>query len=107
MVQDGKMPRKAAVRNGGKVDNAGQLPIPEKLRETMDGKSGGSGATTAGRSRSLLEARSAAVRAAQNYFRTLAPESEVWSDELIAERAPGGAAGTCELKTLGYEGSRP
>ena len=30
--------------------------------------------------------RSAAVRAAQRHFRSLAPESEIWSDEWIAER---------------------
>jgi hypothetical protein len=36
--------------------------------------------------RILLESRSAAVRAAQEYLRGLAPDSETWSDELIAER---------------------
>lgn len=60
--------------------------IPTELRERMDVKPGATVTITAGRGRIVLEARSAAVRAAQNYFRSLAPESEIWSDELIAER---------------------
>lgn len=86
MVQNGKMPRKAAVRYKGKVDSAGRVLIPAELRERMDVKPGATVTITAGRGRIVLEARSAAVRAAQNYFRSLAPESEIWSDELIAER---------------------
>jgi bifunctional DNA-binding transcriptional regulator/antitoxin component of YhaV-PrlF toxin-antitoxin module len=62
------------------------VPIPLELREKMDVKPGATVTITAWRGRIVVEARSAAVRAAQNYFRSLAPESEVWSDELIAER---------------------
>jgi AbrB family looped-hinge helix DNA binding protein len=80
------MLRKAAVRYRGKVDSAGRVLIPAELREKMDVKPGAMVTITAGRGRIVLESRSAAVRAAQRYFRTLAPESQIWSDELIAER---------------------
>ena len=61
--------------------------IPAELRERLDVKPGATVTITAGRSgRIVLESRSAAVRAAQEYFRTLAPDREVWSDELIAGR---------------------
>lgn len=86
MLQNGNMLRKAAVRYRGKVDSAGRVLIPAELRERMDVKPGTMVTITAGRGRIVLESRSAAVRAAQKYFRTLAPESEIWSDELIAER---------------------
>lgn len=86
MVQNGNMSRKAAVRYKGKVDSAGRVLIPVELREKMDVKPGATVTITAGRGRIVVEARSAAVRAAQKYFRALAPESEVWSEELIAER---------------------
>jgi hypothetical protein len=36
--------------------------------------------------RIVLESTMAAVREAQEYFCSLAPPNEVWSDELIAER---------------------
>ena len=74
------------MRYRGKVDSAGRVLIPAELRERMDVKPGTMVTITAGRGRIVLESRSAAVRAAQRYFRTLAPESETWSGELIAER---------------------
>ncbi|MGD0498533.1 MAG: AbrB/MazE/SpoVT family DNA-binding domain-containing protein [Bryobacteraceae bacterium] len=80
------MARKAAVRYRGKVDSAGRVLIPAELRAKMDVRPGATVTITAGRGGILLESRSAAVRAAQKYFRGLAPESEAWSDELIAER---------------------
>jgi AbrB family looped-hinge helix DNA binding protein len=80
------MLRKTAVRYKGKVDSAGRVLIPAELREKMDVKPGTMVTITAGRGRIVLESRSAAVRAAQKYFRSLAPESEIWSGELIEER---------------------
>jgi AbrB family looped-hinge helix DNA binding protein len=80
------MLRKAAVRYRGKVDSAGRVLIPAELREKMDVRPGAIVTITAGRGRIVLESRSAAVRAAQKYFGSLAPEREIWSDELIAER---------------------
>ncbi len=85
MLQNGDMLRKAAVRYRGKVDSAGRA----ELREKMDVKPGAMVTITAGRGRIVLESRSAAVRAAQKYFRALAPESQIWSHELIAERRRG------------------
>jgi hypothetical protein len=42
---------------------------------------------TAGPSgRITVEPRLAVLKEAQDYFRSLAPESELWSEELIAER---------------------
>ena len=86
MVQNGSMPRKAALSYKGKVDSAGRVLIPAELREKMDVRPGATVTITAGRGRIVLESRTAAVRAAQKYFRGLAPESEIWSEELIAER---------------------
>jgi AbrB family looped-hinge helix DNA binding protein len=86
MLQNGTTLRKAVVRYRGKVDSAGRVLIPAELRERMDVKPGAMVTITAGRGRIVLESRSAAVRAAQKYFGALAPESENWSDELIAER---------------------
>lgn len=80
------MPRRSAARYKGKVDSAGRVLIPAELREKMDVRPGSVVTITAGNGKIMLEARSAAVRAAQKYFRSLAPESETWSDELIAER---------------------
>jgi len=51
-----------------------------------DVKPGAMVTITAGRGRIVLESRSAAVRAKQKYFGALVPESEIWSDELIADR---------------------
>ena len=80
------MARKAAVRYKGKVDSAGRVLIPAELREKMDVRPGSTVTISAGRGGVIVESRSAAVRAAQKYFRGLAPESELWSEELIADR---------------------
>ena len=86
MGENGNMLRKTAVRYRGKVDSAGRVLIPAELREKMDVKPGTMVTITGGRGRIVVESRSVAVRAAQKYFRGLAPESEIWSEELIAER---------------------
>ena len=80
------MPRRPAVSFKGKVDSGGRVLIPAELRERMDVKPGSVVTITAGNGKIVLESRSSAVRTAQKYFRKLAPESEVWSDELAAER---------------------
>jgi len=69
------------------VDSAGRVLIPAVLREKLHVKPGSTVTITVGRSgRLVLESRSAAVRAAQEYFRSLAPDGDLWSEELIAER---------------------
>ena len=86
MLQNGNMLRKAAVRYRGKVDSAGRVLIPAELRAKMDVRPGATVTLSASRRGILLESRRAAVRAAQEYFCGLAPESEVWSKDLIAGR---------------------
>jgi len=81
------MAKKAAARYNGKIDRAGRVVIPVKIRERLGMKPGAAVTITAGSDgRIVLEPRASLLRAAQDYFRSLAPESEVWSDELIQER---------------------
>jgi AbrB family looped-hinge helix DNA binding protein len=81
------MARKAGARYKGKVDSAGRILIPAPLREKLGVQPGATVSITEGRAgRIVLESRMAAVREAQDYFCSLAPPTEVWSDELIAER---------------------
>lgn len=81
------MARKAGARYKGKVDSAGRVLIPAPLREKLGVHPGATVSITEGRAgRIVLESRMAAVREAQEYFCSIAPPSEVWSDELIAER---------------------
>ena len=98
MGENGNMLRKTAVRYKGKVDSAGRVLIPAELREKMDVKPGTMVTITGGRGRIVVESRSAAVRAAQKYFRSLGPESEALVRGIDRGAAPGGAAGTCGLK---------
>ena len=54
---------------------------------TLGVQPGATVSITEGRAgRVVLESRMAAVREAQAYFCSIAPPSEVWSEELIAER---------------------
>jgi len=81
------MARKSAARFKGKVDSAGRVLIPAQLREKLGLQPGAAVSITEGRAgRIVLESRMAAVRQAQEYFCGIAPPTEVWSDQLIAER---------------------
>lgn len=80
------MAKTATVRYRGKVDSAGRVLIPAELRGKMDVRPGSIVTMSASREGILVQSRASAVRAAQQYFRGLAPASEVWSDELIADR---------------------
>src|SRR2546423_15139047 len=81
------MERKAGARYKGKVDSAGRVLIPAPLREKLGVQPGATVSITEGRAgRIVLESRMAAVREAQEYFCSIGPPTEVWSDELIAER---------------------
>jgi AbrB family looped-hinge helix DNA binding protein len=81
------MARKSAMRYTSKVDNAGRVVIPARIREKFGVKPGDAVTITAGPSgRITVEPRLAVLKEAQDYFRGLAPESELWSEELIAER---------------------
>jgi AbrB family looped-hinge helix DNA binding protein len=81
------MARRAGGRYKGKVDSAGRVLIPAPLRQKLGVQPGATVSITEGRAgRIVLESTMAAVREAQEYFCSLAPPTEVWSDELIAGR---------------------
>jgi AbrB family looped-hinge helix DNA binding protein len=81
------MARKAAMRYRAKVDSAGRVLIPATLREKLRVQPGAAVSLVEGRGgRIVLESRVAAVREAQEYFCSLAPADELWSEQLIAER---------------------
>jgi AbrB family looped-hinge helix DNA binding protein len=81
------MSHSGGTRYKAKVDSAGRVLIPAPLREKLGVHPGAIVSIVEGRDgRVVLESRMAAVREAQEYFCSLAPPTEVWSDELIAER---------------------
>ena len=81
------MARNVALRYTGQVDKAGRIVIPAEIRAKAHLQPGATVSITAGASgRIILEPTLAIVREAQEYFRKLAPEDELWSDELLAER---------------------
>jgi AbrB family looped-hinge helix DNA binding protein len=81
------MERRVGARYKGKVDSAGRVLIPAPLREKLGVQPGAIVSITEGRDgRIVVESRMAAVREAQEYFCGIAAPTEVWSDELIAER---------------------
>ena len=81
------MARKTAARYRARLDSAGRVLIPAPLREKLGVQPGAMVSITQGRSgRIVLESRLAAVRQAQEYFCGIAPPTELWSEQLIAER---------------------
>ena len=81
------MARNAAVRYKAKVDGTGRVLIPAEIRKRLGMKPGATVTITEGPSgRIVLEPAMALLREAQDYFRSIAPASVLWSDELIAER---------------------
>ena len=81
------MAHKATVRYKARVDGTGRVLIPAELRKRLGMKPGATVTITEGPSgRIVLEPAEALLREAQEYFRSIAPASALWSDELIAER---------------------
>ena len=81
------MARNLAVRYTGKVDKAGRVVIPAEIRAKAHLQAGATVTITAGASgRIVLEPTLAIVREAQEYFLSLGPADELWSDELLAAR---------------------
>ena len=81
------MARNLAVRYTGKVDKAGRVVIPAEIRAKAHLQPGATVNITAGASgRIVLEPTQAIVREAQEYFLSLGPADELWSDELLAAR---------------------
>ncbi|MCX6626446.1 MAG: AbrB/MazE/SpoVT family DNA-binding domain-containing protein [Candidatus Solibacter sp.] len=81
------MARNLAVRYMGKVDKAGRVVIPAEIRAKAHLQPGATVTITVGASgRVVLEPTLAIVREAQEYFLSLGPADELWSDELLAER---------------------
>jgi AbrB family looped-hinge helix DNA binding protein len=83
----GKMARKPAARYRAKIDSAGRVLIPAPLRQKIGVQPGETVSITEGHAGQIvLESRAAALREAQEYFCSLAPSTDIWSEELIAER---------------------
>jgi len=81
------MMARTTMRYTSKVDSAGRVVIPAAIREKFGVKPGDAVTITAAPSGGItVEPRLAVLKEAQDYFRGLAPESEVWSEELISER---------------------
>jgi AbrB family looped-hinge helix DNA binding protein len=81
------MARKATARFKARVDGTGRVLIPAEIRKRLGMKPGATVTITEGPSgRVVLEPALALLREAQEYFRSIAPASALWSDELIAER---------------------
>ena len=81
------MARKATARYKAKMDGAGRVLIPAEIRTRLGMKPGATVTITEGPSgRIVLEPAMALLREAQDYFRSIAPASVLWSDELVAER---------------------
>ena len=87
------------IRDSGyvaKVDAAGRVLIPRELREQLGVKPGATVTITPVHGRIVLEPRLSILSEAQAYFRALAPETDVWSNELLAERRRGARRGRGE-----------
>ena len=70
-----------------KVDGAGRVRIPVEIRRRLGMNPGATVTITQGPSgRIILEPAVALLREAQDYFRSIAPATVLWSDELIAKR---------------------
>ncbi len=81
------MARKAPAHYTGKVDKAGRVLIPAEIREKAHLQPGAAVTITADPSgRIVLEPTLAILREAQEYFLSLGPAEELWSDEVLAER---------------------
>jgi len=81
------MARSSALRYTAKVDKAGRVVIPAEIREKAHLQPGATVTITAGPSgRIVLESTLAILYQAQEYFLSLGPADELWSDEVLAER---------------------
>ena len=81
------MAHQATVRYKTRVDGTGRVLIPAEIRKRLGMKPGATVTITEGPSgRIVLEPALTLLREAQEYFRSIAPASVLWSDELIAER---------------------
>jgi AbrB family looped-hinge helix DNA binding protein len=81
------MARNLAARYTAKIDKMGRVVIPAEIRQKAHLKPGSTVSITTGASgRIVLEPTLALVREAQEYFLSLGPAEELWSDELLAER---------------------
>jgi AbrB family looped-hinge helix DNA binding protein len=81
------MAQRPATRYIGKVDQAGRVVIPAEIREKVHLQPGATVTITAASSgRIVLEPTLAILREAQEYFQSLGPANELWSDDLLTER---------------------
>jgi AbrB family looped-hinge helix DNA binding protein len=71
----------------GQVDKAGRVVIPAEIRAKAHLQPGAKVTITADPSgRIVLEPMLAILHEAQEYFLSLGPADEMWSDEVLAER---------------------
>ena len=77
----------ATARYKARIDDTGRVLIPAEIRKRLGMQPGATVTITEGPSgRIVLEPAMALLREAQDYFRSIAPASVLWSDQLIAER---------------------
>jgi len=69
-----------------RVDRAGRILLPAKLRKQLHLKHGSELIVQMGKDTLVLKTRSQALRRAQEYFSSLRPQNELWSEELIKAR---------------------
>ncbi len=81
------MARNSPPRYTVKVDSAGRVVIPAEIRQKAHLQPGATLTITAGPSgRVVLQPTRAILHEAQEYFLSLGPADELWSDEVLAER---------------------
>ena len=77
----------ATARYKARIDGAGRVLIPVGIRKRLGMKPGDMVTITEGPSgHIILKPALAVLREAQNYFRSIAPASVLWSEESVAER---------------------
>lgn len=81
------MGRNLTARYTGKVDKAGRVVIPAEIRANAHLRPGATVTITTDASGSIvLKPTLEILHEAQEYFLSLGPADEIWSDELLAER---------------------
>lgn len=70
----------------GTVDASGRILIPAELRKELDVKVGSPLVWTRTDDGVLLQSYEETIRQIQQYFKSVSPPEDVWSEELIAER---------------------
>ena len=70
-----------------RIDTSGRVLLPVELRETIEATPGMSLVWSRTPDGLKLQSSEELLESIQSYFLNLAPEDEVWSEELLKERA--------------------